>query len=124
MREEPDWVTRVVNSRPMSKEAPASIHSTISEDARFGIVAARFNGAIVDELFTRCLARLQALGISRDRTEVHHVPGAFELPVAAKMLIDVRKVSAVICLGCVIRGDTPHFDFVAGEAARGIQNVS
>ena len=64
------------------------------------------------------------MGIGDDRIELHRVPGAFELAVAAKMLIDAKHVSVVICLGCVIRGDTPHFEFVAGEAARGIQNVA
>src|SRR5262249_32267717 len=56
--------------------------------------------------------------------EVHRVPGAFELPLAAKVLAGTKRFDAIICLGCVIRGDTPHFDFVAGECARGIQNVS
>jgi 6,7-dimethyl-8-ribityllumazine synthase len=56
--------------------------------------------------------------------ETYQVPGAFELPLAAKVLGETRKFSAVICLGAVIRGDTPHFDFVAGEAARGIQTVA
>src|SRR4029450_10481031 len=54
----------------------------------------------------------------------HRVPGAFELPVAAKVLAETGRFSAVICLGAVIRGDTPHFDYVAGEAARGIQRVA
>ena len=55
---------------------------------------------------------------------MYRVPGAFELPVAAKALAETRTYRAVICLGCVIKGDTPHFDFVAGEAARGIQQVA
>ena len=58
------------------------------------------------------------------RVEIHKVPGAFELPVAAKVLAGTKRFHAVICLGCVIRGDTPHFDYVAGEAARGIQQVA
>jgi 6,7-dimethyl-8-ribityllumazine synthase len=108
----------------MSKSFPSSESKRVRSDARVGIVAARFNAHIVDALLSGCVRRLAEAGIAQDRLELHRVPGAFELPVAAKMLIDARRVDAVICLGCVIRGDTPHFDFVAGEAARGIQQVS
>jgi 6,7-dimethyl-8-ribityllumazine synthase len=88
------------------------------------IVAARFNAHIVDELLVGCEERLAAIGFTNESVEVHRVPGAFELPVAARILGATGKFGAIICLGCVIRGDTPHFDFVAGEAARGIQNVA
>jgi 6,7-dimethyl-8-ribityllumazine synthase len=108
----------------MSRESPEFKPSDVPRDARIAIVAARFNAPIVDEVLSGCLRRLQQIGIDESRIEVHRVPGAFELPVAAKMLIDTGKFAAVICLGCVIRGDTPHFDYVAGEAARGIQNVA
>ncbi|MGB7159711.1 MAG: 6,7-dimethyl-8-ribityllumazine synthase [Tepidisphaeraceae bacterium] len=108
----------------MSKNAPAFIPSDVPADAKVAIVAARFNARIVDELLAGCLRRLGALGINESRIAVHRVPGAFELPVAAKVLAQTRKFSAVICLGCVVRGDTPHFDYVAGEAARGIQRVA
>ncbi len=64
------------------------------------------------------------MGIGEDRIETHRVPGAFELPVAAQALADTSRFAAIICLGCVIRGDTPHFDYVAGEAARGIAQVA
>jgi 6,7-dimethyl-8-ribityllumazine synthase len=108
----------------MSTQAPAFRASEIPKDARIAIVAARFNAAIVDELLAGCLRRLRSLGIDDARVETHRVPGAFELPVAAKVLAESGRFSAVICLGCVIRGDTPHFDYVAGEAARGIQQVA
>src|SRR5436190_12184171 len=108
----------------MSTAAPQPQKSTIPPDARVAIVAARFNARIVDELLKGCLRRLKELGLSDPRVEVHRVPGAFELPVAAKVLAATRRFQAVICLGCVIRGDTPHFDYVAGEAARGIQQVA
>ena len=108
----------------MSREFPASIIKSVPADARIAIVAARFNAVIVDELLAGCLRRLNELGIDEARVETHRVPGAFELPVAAKMVIDTKRFAAVICLGCVIRGDTPHFDYVAGEAARGIQQVA
>jgi len=108
----------------MSKNAPAPVKSDVPADAKVAIVAARFNAEIVDELLAGCLRRLKALGIDESRVAVHRVPGAFELPVAAKVLAQTGKFSAIVCLGCVIRGDTPHFDYVAGEAARGIQRVA
>ena len=90
---------------------------------RIGIVAARFNDHIVSALrdgARRGLARLNV--VDTDIIEAW-VPGAFEAPLAAKAMAQSGKVDAVICLGCVIRGDTAHFDFVAGEAARGIQDA-
>jgi len=91
---------------------------------RFAIIAARFNEEIVDELLRRCTTRLGEAHIAEKNVQIFRVPGAFELPVAAKLAADSGKFAAVICLGAVIRGDTPHFDFVAGEAARGIQRVA
>ena len=108
----------------MSKHHPHQQKHSIPLDARVAVVAARFNAHIVDELLAGAEARLKELGLDGARVDVHRVPGAFELPVAAKMLIDTQRYAAVICLGCVIRGDTAHFDYVAGEAARGIQNVA
>ena len=108
----------------MSKNAPAFVPTDVPKDARIAIVAARFNAEIVDELLAGCQRRLNALGIDAARVTVHRVPGAFELPVAAKVLAQTKKFAAIICLGCVVRGDTPHFDYVAGEAARGIQRVA
>ena len=108
----------------VSRDFPKSIVEGVPKGARVGIIAARFNSEIVDALLSGCLHRLEQLALKKIRMEVHHVPGAFELPVTAKMLIDAGKVDAVICLGCVIRGDTPHFDYVAGEAGRGIQQVA
>jgi 6,7-dimethyl-8-ribityllumazine synthase len=93
-------------------------------DARVAVVAARFNAKIVDELLAGCLRRLEALGLPENRIDVHRVPGAFELPVAAKVLAQTGHFGAVVCLGAVVRGDTPHFDYVAGECARGIQQVA
>ena len=108
----------------MSTQAPASLKADIPADAHVAVVAARFNEKIVDELLAGCLRRLNELGFSGKRVEVHRVPGAFELPVAAKVLAGRKRFGAVVCLGCVIRGDTPHFDYVAGEAARGVQHVA
>ena len=108
----------------MSTKAPASAPVEIPIDARVAIVAARFNAHLVDELLAGCLRRLAALGIGGNRVDVHRVPGAFELPLAAKALAQSGRFAAVVCLGAVVRGDTPHFDFVAGECARGIAAVS
>jgi 6,7-dimethyl-8-ribityllumazine synthase len=108
----------------MSTKVPEPSDSRIPANTRIVVVAARFNSFIVDELLAGCLRRLSELGAADDQVEVYRVPGAFELPVAAKVAAQTRRFAAVICLGCVIRGDTPHFDYVAGEAARGIQQVS
>jgi len=108
----------------VSTKSPAFVAGEVPPDARVAIVAARFNAQIVDVLLEGCVKRLGEMGISGDRVAVHRVPGAFELPVAAKALAQTKRFKAIICLGCVVRGDTPHFDFVAGEAARGIQQVA
>jgi 6,7-dimethyl-8-ribityllumazine synthase len=108
----------------MSDQAPGFEMKNIPREARFAVIAARFNGELVEELLRGCVGRLSELGISGNRLELHHVPGAFELPVAAKWAATGGKFSAVICLGAVVRGETPHFEYVAGEAARGIQNVA
>ncbi len=106
----------------MSTHAPEFKPGDIPAGTRIAIAAARFNAHIVDELINGCTRRLGQMGpIPMD---LHRVPGAFELPLAAKLLGQTKKYSAVICLGAVVRGDTPHFDYVAGECARGLQNVS
>src|SRR3954463_4109570 len=108
----------------MATAAPSFAPADLPHDARVAVVAARFNAHIVDELLAGCLRRLKELGIEDDRVMVHRVPGAFELAVTAQAIAEVEEYAAIICLGCVIRGDTPHFDYVAGEAARGIQQVA
>src|SRR5258708_5913341 len=108
----------------MSTQAPEFRPADVPRDARIAIAAARFNAPIVDELIAGCTRRLTAIGIGPERVELHRVPGAFELPLAAKLLANSGRFSAVICLGAVIRGDTPHFEYVAGECARGIQDVA
>jgi 6,7-dimethyl-8-ribityllumazine synthase len=86
-----------------------------------GIVVARFNGRITSRLLDGAIAALEEAKVPRERIEVVPVPGAFELPLAAMALARTRQYSCVIALGCVIRGETPHFDFIAGEAASGLQ---
>lgn len=90
---------------------------------RIGIIAARFNDHIVTSLRDGARRGLSRLGVADTDVLESWVPGAFELPLAAKVLAQTGKVDAVICLGTVIRGDTPHFDYVCGEAARGIQDA-
>ena len=108
----------------MSTQAPAHDGQQLPQGARIGIVAARFNAAIVDELLSGCERRLKELGSDSSHITTVRVPGAFELPLAAQAMARTKKFVAVICLGAVVRGDTPHFDYVAGECARGITRVA
>jgi 6,7-dimethyl-8-ribityllumazine synthase len=86
-----------------------------------GIVVSRFNGQVTSKLLARALEELDVAGVRREAITVMVVPGAFELPVAATALAKTRRFACVVALGCVIRGDTPHSDYVAGEAASGLQ---
>ncbi len=90
---------------------------------RIAIIGARFNDHIVNNLRDGALRGLERLGVADSDIMESWVPGAFELPLAAKVLAETGKVDAIICLGTVIKGDTPHFDYVCGEAARGIQDA-
>ena len=85
------------------------------------VVVAKFNGEITQRLLQRALDELDAAQVSRDAVTIVPVPGAFELPLAAIALAKTRRYACIVALGCVIRGDTPHFDLVAGEAASGLQ---
>ncbi len=85
------------------------------------IVASRFNGDVTNRLLASALAELERAGVAREAITVMPVPGAFELPLGAMALAKTRRYACVIALGCVIRGETPHFDYVAGEAASGLQ---
>jgi 6,7-dimethyl-8-ribityllumazine synthase len=91
---------------------------------RFAVVASRFNDVVVQKLVDGAVSCLRKHGIGEDDLDLVWVPGAFELPIAAKRLASSGGYDAVICLGAVIRGETAHFDFVAGEAARGIAQAS
>ena len=87
---------------------------------RFAVVVARFNKFVTSKLLSTCVAGLRAHGVAADDIEVVRVPGAFELPLIAKTLAATKRFDAVICLGAVIRGDTPHFEYISNEASRGI----
>lgn len=108
----------------MSTQAPKFQGSTLPAGVKIGITAARFNAPIVDELLAGCLRRLGELGVGAERVETFHVPGAYELPTAAQAMARTGRFAAIVCLGAVVRGDTPHFEYVAGECARGIMRVS
>jgi 6,7-dimethyl-8-ribityllumazine synthase len=86
-----------------------------------GIVVSRFNGEVTSRLLESALDELERAGVAADAITVMPVPGAFELPIGAMALAKTRRYACVVALGCVIRGDTPHFDYVAAEAASGLQ---
>ncbi|HEY6835919.1 MAG TPA: 6,7-dimethyl-8-ribityllumazine synthase [Gaiellaceae bacterium] len=86
-----------------------------------GVVVARFNGEVTGELLSRALDELERAGVGREAVTVVPVPGAFELPLAAMALAKTRRYSCIVALGAVIRGETPHFEYVASEAASGLQ---
>jgi 6,7-dimethyl-8-ribityllumazine synthase len=91
--------------------------------ARIALVATRWNSAIVDALLGGARAALADWGVTRGRVDEFRVPGAFEVPLALEQLARSRRYDGAVALAAVIRGDTPHFDFVAGECARGLQDV-
>jgi len=86
-----------------------------------GVVVSRFNGEVTTQLLERALVELEEAGVAREAITVLVVPGAFELPLAATALAKTRRFACIVALGCVIRGETPHFEYVAGEAASGLQ---
>jgi 6,7-dimethyl-8-ribityllumazine synthase len=85
------------------------------------IVVSRFNGDVTNRLLETALDELDLAGVAREAVTIMPVPGAFELPLAAMALAKTRRFACIVALGCVIRGETPHFDYVAGEAASGLQ---
>jgi 6,7-dimethyl-8-ribityllumazine synthase len=91
---------------------------------RFALVAARFNDFIVDQLVAGAVDALRRHGVADERIDLVRVPGSYEIPLVAQRLGKSGKYAAVICLGCVIRGDTDHYDHVAGAAAGGIAQAA
>ncbi|MEL7239147.1 MAG: 6,7-dimethyl-8-ribityllumazine synthase [Planctomycetota bacterium] len=104
----------------MSDARPSWSAPKFTPGDRVAVLRTRWNTDIVDKLHAAAAARLHQLGAA---VEDHVVPGAFELPTAASWAAKSGRFAAVICLGCVIRGDTPHFDFVAGGCATGLREV-
>jgi 6,7-dimethyl-8-ribityllumazine synthase len=95
-----------------------------ANSARYGILVTRFNAFITDSLLEGAVDVLKRHGISESQIDVVKVPGAYELPLVAQRMADPKKYGALIALGAVIRGGTPHFDYVAGECAKGLGQVS
>ena len=91
-----------------------------ADGLRFGLVASRFNQFITDRLLAAALDTLRAAGATDAALEVVHVPGSFEIPMAAKQLARTGRVQAILCIGCILRGETTHYDYVCSESARGI----
>lgn len=94
-----------------------------AQSHRFAVAVARFNADVTEPLLEGALHAFAAAGVAADAIDVARVPGAFELPVACEALAATGKYSAVIALGCVLRGDTPHFDYVCAETSRGVMDV-
>jgi 6,7-dimethyl-8-ribityllumazine synthase len=92
-----------------------------ADGLRFGIVVSTFNSFITDRLLAGSLNALERAGATKEQIEVVRVPGSFELPLAAKKLAATGQFDSIICVGCVLRGETSHYDYVCSETARGIQ---
>lgn len=100
------------------------IGQLIAEGLRFGIVVSRFNELVTRRLLNGALDALKRHGARDEDITIVWVPGSFEIPLIARKLAEGREYNAVICLGCIIRGDTPHFEYVASETAKGIAQVA
>ncbi len=105
--------------------SPATEHATGSRKGfRFAIIASRWNEAIVSGLIDGARAALAEASADEDAVEIFRVPGSFEIPLCALKAARTDKFDAIICLGVIIRGETPHFEYIAGETARGIGEAS
>src|SRR6266851_4170509 len=113
-----------MSDRPAN--SPAVIEGSLvpPSGARFAVVASRFNDFIVDRLVKGAIDALTRHGVDASRITVVRVPGSWEIPIACSRIASKVKVDAIIALGCVIRGATPHFDHVAGEVAKGVAGVA
>lgn len=108
--------------RHAEEERPADLPD--ASGFRFAIVVARFNAAITDRLCAGAREALAAAGAAEGDVAVFQVPGAFEIPQAARAAAEAGRFDAVVCLGCLIRGETPHFDYISTSVAHGIQEAS
>jgi 6,7-dimethyl-8-ribityllumazine synthase len=96
----------------------------LARDLRFACVAARFNEVVVEPLLRGALDALRRHGVADKQIEIVRVPGAYEIPLVARKLAGSRRYDALIALGAVVRGETPHFDYVAGECASGLSRIA
>lgn len=95
----------------------------LGQGLKFGLIAGRFNEFITNKLLSGALDALKRHGVAEEDTEVAWVPGAFEIPLVASKMASTKRYDAVICLGAVIRGATPHFDYVSSEVTKGVAKV-
>jgi 6,7-dimethyl-8-ribityllumazine synthase len=95
-----------------------------AENLKFGIVVSRFNDFITKKLLDGCIDSLVRHGTDPENINIAWVPGGFEIPLATKKMAEKRYYDAIICLGCIIQGSTPHFKFIAGETSKGIAKIS
>ena len=96
----------------------------VAKNQKIGIIVGRFNEFIGSKLLSGAIDGLKRHGVNEENIEITWVPGAFEIPLIAKKMAKTKKYDAVICLGAVIRGATPHFDYVSSEVTKGVANVS
>jgi 6,7-dimethyl-8-ribityllumazine synthase len=101
---------------------PKTVTGNLKADGlRFGVVVSNFNAFITDRLMRAALDALSSAGAADKQIEIVRVPGSFEIPLAAKKLAESGRVQSVIAIGCVLRGETSHYDYICSEAARGVQ---
>lgn len=110
-------------SRPDIPMKPTEGHLN-ARDLRFGIVVSKFNEFVTSRLEAAALDTLKQHGAAEEHLQIVRVPGAFEIPLVARQIANSKQFDAVICLGAVIRGETPHFDFISAEMSRGIAQAS
>lgn len=96
----------------------------VAQGLKFGVVVGRFNEFIGGKLLSGAIDGFKRHGVEEENIEIAWVPGAFEIPLAAKKMVNTKKYDAVICLGAVIKGSTPHFDYVSAEVSKGVASVS
>lgn len=95
----------------------------VSKDYKYAIIVSRFNELITSKLLSGAIDCLKRHGANEENVNIVWVPGAFEIPYVARKIVDTGEYDSVICLGCVIRGDTPHFDYVASEVSKGVASI-
>jgi 6,7-dimethyl-8-ribityllumazine synthase len=108
----------------MQRGSPEPAADLRADGLRFAVIVSRFNERVTRSLLAAALDTLAGRGASRDAVAVHEVPGSFEIPQAARRVAEAGKVDAVVCLGCLIRGATPHFEYIASAVAHGLMDAS
>jgi 6,7-dimethyl-8-ribityllumazine synthase len=119
------WWKSLSEDKSVPNEQPKVIEGELlARDLRFAFVAARFNDFVVEPLIRGALDALKRHGATEKQIEIVRVPGAFDIPIVARKLALSRRCDALIALGAVVRGQTPHFDYVAGECASGLARIA